>query len=171
MSEDVNMNRRISGRRNENRIISAIRMFTDCVYHNIYLPTSLVKKSTTEIDIVFFLFGTIFIIETKNILALEGALDKQNWLISSRSGHYKAYNPIAQNKMHTRVFKNRFFERFGYFPNVISMVVVPDGVLYEDDMVNEIMTLTEFTDVLRSVCGKHSSHLKYQFISFMEERM
>lgn len=169
MTLNVNRNRIISGRRNESMIVAILQRYTDCIYRNIYLPTVMTKKSVTEIDILFYFRDTIFVIETKNIIGYEGRIDQPNWILKSNSGEYKTYNPISQNKLHTRVLKNRFFERFHYFPKVISLVVVPDGVVYEDDMKNEIMTMEELRDTMQSYSKPAVSHLKYQFISLMEE--
>lgn len=168
MSRDVNVNRRISGRRNENAIYNTALKYTSCIYRNIYLPTVLTKKHTTEIDILFYFQGTIFIIETKNIISAEGALDKLNWYLTSRSGSYKAYNPIGQNKLHTRVFKNRFYEHFGYFPKVISLVVVPCGALYDSELNNEIFTVEELDTLLLNYTYSEKNIVKYHLISFLE---
>lgn len=169
MSKNINKNRLLSGERNENEIVTILQRYTDCIYKNIYLPTIFTKRGITEVDILFYFKNTIFVIETKNIIELEGKIDNYNWIMKSKSGEYKNYNPIVQNKLHVRVFKNRFFERFGYFPKVISFVVVPDGVVYEDTIKNEVITMQELNDILQCYHNNTYSHLKYQFISFMEE--
>ena len=170
MSHDINVNRRISGFRNETRVIEIIRKYTNCIYRNVYFPTFLTKKHTTEIDILFYLQDTIFIIETKNAFLFDGTLTQKNWTVTSKSGQYRMYNPIGQNKLHTRVFKYKFFERFHYYPNVISLVIVPDGAIYNKELNTEILTFTMFNEFLQHYRRNGYMFMKYHLISFIEER-
>lgn len=169
MSNNININRKISGKRNEDALCKVIQSFSSCIYQNVKLPTNTTKRLFTEIDIIFYYKGTIFIIETKNVVSIEGTLTNPSWSLTSKSGEYKNYNPIVQNKLHTRVFKNRFFERYKYFPNVISLVIVPDGTIYPDELKSEVITPDILFMYLQKFKHTYDVLLRYQFISFLQE--
>lgn len=137
-----------SGAVNESRIVTVIKQYTNVIYRNKRFKTCLTDSGSTEIDIIFAYQDTIFIIEAKNIIALEGKLYQRNWRYKARTVEFIALNPIVQNKIHVRAFKNNFFKLYSYYPQVQSFVVVPNHSVFEDTLTSEILTLSDLDNYL-----------------------
>lgn len=153
-----------SGVVNESKFVNVIKHYTDTIYRNKRLRTCLTGSGTTEIDILFAYQDTIFIIEAKNIIALEGKLYQRNWRYKAKTIEFIALNPIVQNKIHVRAFKNNFFKMYGYYPQVQSFVVVPNHSVFDDTLTSEILTLSDFDNYLfhyQNVNHKNK-YLQYQ---------
>ena len=153
-----------SGAINESRFVNVIKHYTDVIYRNKRFKTCLTGSGTTEIDILFVYQDTVFIIEAKNIIALEGKLYQRNWRYKAKTIEFIALNPIVQNKIHVRAFKNNFFQIYCYYPQVQSFVVVPNHSEFDNTLTSEILTLSDFDNYLfqyQNSTGKNK-YLQYQ---------
>lgn len=90
------------------------------IIRSLYLETNNIQLPTTEIDMILFLKGHIFVLECKDYQGtIFGSYTKDPWLqiikteyryksggkVYTRSNSYEMINPIKQNEMHINVLK------------------------------------------------------------------
>ena len=90
------------------------------IIRSLYLETNNIQLPTTEIDMILFLKGHIFVLECKDYQGtIFGSYNKDRWLqviktdyrykpggkVYTRSNSYEMINPIKQNEMHINVLK------------------------------------------------------------------
>lgn len=160
-----------SGTLNEDRFVSVIKNHTTAIYRNKRVPTILTDSGSTEIDIIFYYQNTIFIIEAKNVISLDGNMCQKNWRFISKTANYIALNPIIQNKIHVRAFKNNFYKMYKYYPRTESFVVVPANTYFDINLNKEILTLPDLDMYLFNYTPIYDDKYSNNYIPYHLKRM
>lgn len=83
------------------KLISMLTITNVKTLRNIYVPYAKNTK-TTEIDMILFAYGNIYVFEVKNYsCAISGSQSEKDWkAIYTKDKSYNMYNPIMQNSTH-----------------------------------------------------------------------
>lgn len=148
---------RPSGTKFEEILYGIISNYTRAVWRNIRVDTLLTKQGNTEIDILFCLKNIVFIVEAKNVSAIMGDYGDNYWSFIGSSSptkevrEYTALNTFTQNGIHTKSFKDIYFETFKEWPIVLSVVVVPNECRLSPDLASTIYTVGSFEKVIAEI--------------------
>ncbi len=131
------------------------------IIRSLYLKTNNIQLPTTEIDMILFLKGYIFVLECKDYQGtIFGSYNKDPWLqviktdyrykpggkVYTRSNSYEIINPIKQNEMHISVLKK--YEPFDYknvvlFSSSSELKVSSKEVYHHRDFYESLKQLEE----------------------------
>lgn len=139
------MKQNILGTIGERRIVRLLKR-THTKGHiltNLYLPY---RNSLTEVDAVFISKRGIFVIESKNYKGrIYGDVNKRSWIQLLRANDkYYFYNPVKQNKSHTKAISKLVgipeerFKPVVVFGNNARLNVNTDCVMRVNDLTSYI---------------------------------
>lgn len=147
-----------SGGQFELDVKNLVKQYTGNVWHSVRIETLLTAKGSTEMDIVFCLGGSIYILELKRVRRIKGSYRDGRWVMygwrSTRDeeGQYNAQNVIEQNNIHARSLADAYYASYRCWPTIIPLVIVPDNCEYGDDLKTSVYTVGDLERFLRT-CG------------------
>ena len=149
-------NTRRSGSQFETSVVEMVKRYTDAVWRNIRIETLLSDTGTTELDVVFYSGGIVYILELKRVRKIVGSYERKRWTLYGWSGHYEdsgeytALNVIEQNNIHARSLLDVYFSEFRCFPTVVPLIIVPDDCIVPPNLKSEIFTMQDLEDFMLS---------------------
>lgn len=131
----------------ENSVAKLVSRYTMDIWHNVRMETLLTESGNTELDIVFCYGGMVFILELKRVRRIDGNYRDSRWTMygwnskDDDSGRYFAQNVIEQNNIHTRSLIDLYFAEFRAYPNVCSIVIVPNDCQLPLELQHDVFTV------------------------------
>lgn len=145
-----------SGGRFEAEVVEMIQKYTSAVWRNIRIETLLTQTGMTEMDVVFYSGGIVYILELKRVRRIVGDYARSRWTMYGwhnrvdETSEYTALNVIEQNNIHARSLSDLYHSEFRCFPNIIPVVIVPNDCEVPQSLKREIFTVQELEDFMRS---------------------
>ena len=147
---------RRSGSCFETTVVEMIKKYTNDVWRNVRIETLLTQTGTTELDVVFYSGGIVYILELKRVRKIVGEYARRRWTMFGwldnvdETSEYTALNVIEQNNIHARSLLDLYFSEFKCFPAVIPVIIVPDGCEVPPGLKSEVFTVNELEDFMIS---------------------
>ena len=154
----------------ETAVAALLKQYNLPCWRNILVPTKFARRGFTEVDLMFTEGETIYVIECKNIKAINGAYSSDEWTLigASSLGMYNVLNVISQNNLHMHALSSLFYRRFKEFPVMDSYIIVPNGCAVDRDIQDSVMTIDEFEKQLRRLHRCNDNRLKLKIITALD---
>lgn len=161
-----------SGADVENAVASILKKYNFPLWCNVRIPTMFTRNGTTEVDIMFTDGRRIFIIECKNVQEISGEYNDEEWTLTgaSRGTPYTTLNVMVQCNLHQHAFTDAYFKEYDKFPEVDTVIVVPNQCVIANDIRDYIYTIDEFSSHIRNM-KLHDSNLRYKLDVFVVKMM
>lgn len=149
-----------SGERFEHQVCAVVKS-NPFRFTNFRIQTFETESGTTEIDLLFCMGETIYVIETKNYASIRPCGDPNYWEVKGPSCQdvigYSQLSAAVQNRLHMKCLATALFLGTGKTYTIKSAVVVPNDCQVSPNLSGNIMTLQEFSNFYSSLaCAKHS---------------
>lgn len=166
-----------SGGHFESQVVSVIQQYTSAVWRNIRIETLLTQTGTTEMDIIFYSGGLVYILELKRVRRIVGDYERTRWTMYGWNGRidetseYTAMNVIEQNNIHARSFADLYYAEFRCFPTILPIVIVPNDCVVPSELKSDIFTVQELEDFLRTYRVKGRADVAYRIAYLMDSKV
>lgn len=152
-----------SGDSFEDHVADVVKRYAHGMWRNIEVETLLTAKGTTEVDMIFCLNDVVYVVELKNVRAIEAAYNDGYWKMYgfNADGEYKALNVIEQNNIHVKSFLDLYYASRHEFPVIASLIIVPNGCDIPEDLRSEVFTERQLIDYLSSIQKAKKSTVNY----------
>lgn len=154
------------GQKAEQAVRDVLSRYTKYIYTNIRVDTLFTKTGLTEIDIIAAVADVILVVEVKNINSITGSVGDTAWVLqgAERGEEYSALNILTQNRVHVRSLKDAWFANRGEFPDVLSVVVVPNGCFVPDEIAAcGVMDMSTFSVQVAELSMAYTGVPKYGY--------
>lgn len=145
---------RRSGSHFESLVVDIVKQYTQSVWRNIRIETLLTQTGNTELDIVFYNRGIVYVLELKRVRRIIGEYSSRRWTMYGWSDHvdetseYTAPNVIEQNNIHARSLMDLYFSEFRCFPRILPIIIVPDDCIVPPGLRGDVFTVQELDEFL-----------------------
>lgn len=145
---------RMSGGQFEESVAEVIHRYTNSVWRNVRIETLLTQTGNTELDVVFYYGGVVYILELKRVRKIIGSYARRRWTMYGwlnnidETSEYTALNVIEQNNIHVRSLSDLYYSEFNCFPTIRSAIVVPSDCVVPDDLKSVISTVDTLEDFI-----------------------
>lgn len=162
-----------AGARFEENVVETLRHYTNAVWRNVRIETLLTQTGDTELDIVFYYGGLVYILELKRVRRIVGSYRDHRWKLYQWHGRtddldeYVTLNVIQQNNIHARSFCDLYYSEFRCFPKVVPLVIVPDDCEIPDELHVDIRTIGELQDLLQTAQDSGAQRVPYRIAYLM----
>lgn len=166
-----------SGGHFETEVVSMIQRYTSAVWRNIRIETLLTQTGTTEMDVVFYKGGLVYILELKRVRRIVGDYARSRWTMYGWNGRvdetseYTAMNVIEQNNIHARSLADLYYAEFRCFPTILPIVIVPNNCAVPSDLKDDIFTVQDLEDFMQTNRTKGREDVAFRLALLMDSHV